>query len=139
MAWVPVRLLLVVVLAASALACARVEIPEVPAGEPVSYAGHLEPVVVARCLACHTREEPEAELVLEIGVGYGEMVGRASTQVPALAIVSPGDPAASYLWRKLTHDVEIGRGMPRTVVGSIRLPDDELELYRRWIAGGALP
>ncbi|MCU0305769.1 MAG: hypothetical protein MUC56_17090 [Thermoanaerobaculales bacterium] len=133
------RPLLIALLAGAALGCARVEIPEVPPGAPVSYAQHLEPVVVARCIACHTRDEPEAELVLEIGVGYGEMVGRASTQVPALAIVAPGDPGGSYLWRKLTHDVEIGRGMPRTVVGSIRLPENELELYRRWIEGGALP
>ena len=40
---------------------------------------------------------------------------------------------------ELAHDVEIGRGMPRSVVGSIRLPDRELELYRRWIADGAHP
>lgn len=116
-----------------------VEIPVVPAGEPVSYARHLEPLVLARCLSCHTTEEPEAKLVLEPGVGYGEMVGRPSTQVPEVMIVAPGDLEASYLWRKLEHDVEIGRGMPRTVIGSIRLQDSELELYRRWIEDGALP
>jgi hypothetical protein len=29
--------------------------------------------------------------------------------------------------------------MPRSVVGSIELPADELELYRRWIDEGAQP
>jgi len=29
--------------------------------------------------------------------------------------------------------------MPRTVVGSIKLPEEELDLYRRWIEGGAQP
>lgn len=120
-------------------ACSRVEVPVVPADEPVSYSKHLEPLVIARCLSCHTAEEPEAQLVLEAGTGYGAMVDRSSTQVPQARIVAPGDVEASYLWRKLVHDVEIGRGMPRTVVGAVKLPGDELELYRRWIAEGALP
>jgi hypothetical protein len=128
-----------VVIAGLVTACTGVEVPVVPEGVPVTYAEHLEPLVIARCLSCHTTEEPEAQLVLEPGIGYGEMVGRASIQVPELPIVAPGDPEGSYLWRKLNHDVEIGRGMPRTVVGSIRLPDEEIELYRRWIEDGALP
>ncbi|MEE4270481.1 MAG: c-type cytochrome domain-containing protein [Thermoanaerobaculales bacterium] len=116
-----------------------VDVPVVPASEPVSYAEHLEPLVVARCLSCHTAEEPEAQLVLEAGTGYGAMVGQSSTQAPDALMVVPGDVEASYLWSKLIHDVEIGRGMPRTVMGSIELPAEELELYRRWIADGAHP
>jgi hypothetical protein len=131
--------LTVAVVVGATAACTGVRIPEVPEGAPVSYARHIEPLVVGRCLSCHTAEEPEAKLVLEVGEGYGQLVGRRSTQEPELAIVVPGDPAASYLWRKLTHDVEVGRGMPRTVVGSIKLSADELELYRRWIEDGALP
>jgi hypothetical protein len=131
--------MMMVVVAGLVTACSGVEIPDVPAGVPVTYAEHLEPLIVARCLSCHTFEEPEAQLVLEIGTGYGEMVGRASTQVPELLMVAPGDVENSYLWRKLIHEVEIGRGMPRTVVGSIKLPDEEIALYRRWIEGGARP
>jgi hypothetical protein len=120
-------------------ACSRVEVPQIDEGVDVSYAQHLEPLVIARCLSCHTEDEPEAQLVLEVGSGYGHMVGRASTQVPELTLVEPGDAENSYLWRKLIHDVEIGRGMPRTVLGSVMLPDGELALYRRWIEDGALP
>jgi len=131
---------LMVVVAVGLLAgCSGVEVPVVPEGEPVSYAEHIEPLVVARCLSCHTAEEPEAHLVLEVGEGYGEMVGRPSTQMPGMLIVAPGDVEGSYLWRKLVHDADVGRGMPRSVVGSIRLKDDELELYRRWIEDGAPP
>ena len=130
---------MIVMIAGLLTACSGVEIPEVPEGVPVTYAEHLEPLVIARCLSCHTTEEPEAQLVFELGVGYDQMVGRASTQVPEMLIVAPGDVQASYLWRKMTHDVEIGRGMPRSVVGSIKLPDDEIELYRRWIEDGAQP
>ncbi len=133
------RVMLAAVWSLLALGCTGVEIPVVPEGVPVTYSEHLEPLVIARCLSCHTTEEPEAQLVFELGVGYDQMVGRASTQVPEMLIVAPGDVEASYLWLKLTHDVEIGRGMPRTVVGSIKLPDEEIELYRRWIEDGARP
>ncbi len=133
------RLLIAAIWSLLALGCSGVEVPEVADGVPVTYTEHLEPLIVARCLSCHTTEEPEAQLVLEIGVGYDGMVGRPSTQVPELLMVAPGDLEASYLWSKLTHDVEIGKGMPRTVIGSIKLPEEELDLYRRWIEGGALP
>jgi hypothetical protein len=133
------RSLVVLVISVVSAACTGVEVPVVPEGDPVSYVEHLEPLVIARCLGCHTAEEPEAQLVLEKGDGYSQMVGRASTQVTGMVIVAPGDPESSYLWSKLVHDAEVGKGMPRTIVGSIRLPDPELELYRRWIEGGAVP
>jgi hypothetical protein len=133
------RLVVCLILAASAASCSRVDVPVVPEGTTVSYAEHLEPLVIARCESCHTVDEPEANLVLERGMGYEAMVGRPSTQVPTMPMVAPGDVEGSYLWRKLIHDVEIGRGMPRSVVGSIELPADELELYRRWIDEGAQP
>jgi hypothetical protein len=114
-------------------------VPEVPASEPVSYAAHLEPLVIARCLGCHEAEEPEAELVLEPGRGFAALVGARSVQMPSMALVAPGDPDASYLWLKLEHRAPHGKGMPRTLTGSKVLPPAELELYRRWIEGGARP
>ncbi len=114
-------------------------VPTVPEDEPVSYAAHLEPLVIAHCLGCHESEEPKAELVLEEGVGYGELIGRRSVQRPEMALVEPGDPTNSYLWLKLQHTATEGKGMPRTLSGSKKLRPTELELYRRWIVGGALP
>jgi hypothetical protein len=114
-------------------------VPDVPADQPVSYAAHIEPLIVARCLGCHEAEDPEADLVLEPGQGYGDLVGRPSVQQPSMELVSPGDPDASYLWLKLQHTAPHGKGMPRTLTGSKKLRLDELELYRRWIEGGARP
>jgi hypothetical protein len=111
-----------------------VEVPDAP-----SYAADVEPLVLERCLACHEVEEPKARLVLEAGVGYHQMVGRASTQVEDLLIVAPGDPEASYLWHKLDFTAAEGQGMPRTAFGARRLPPDELALFRRWIEAGAQP
>jgi hypothetical protein len=124
---------------AAALAGCGAEIPDVPAGEPISYAAHLEPLVIARCLSCHETDDAKAKLVLERGIGYERLVGPRSVQVPEMVLVEPGDPNRSYLWLKLQHLTEKGAGMPRTVTGSKKLRTAELELYRRWIEGGAKP
>ena len=114
-------------------------IPEVPEGEIVSYSAHLEPLVLAHCLGCHTAEEPKAKLVLEQGSGYGNLVGRRSVQVATMFLVKPGDVESSYLWHKLQHRAAEGKGMPRTATSVKKLRAAELELYRRWIEEGAQP
>ena len=123
----------------SALTGCGAPIPDVPEGQTVSYSVHLEALVVARCLGCHTVEEPKAKLVLEQGSGYDNLVGRRSVQVATLFLVEPGDVEASYLWHKLQHRASEGKGMPRTATSVKKLRPAELELYRRWINGGAKP
>lgn len=132
-----VRILPALVLLAT-VACGP-SVPDVPDGQKVSYAEHLEPLIIKRCLGCHTAEKPEAKLVLERGRGYAQLVGRASQQIPSLQLVVPGDPGESYLWQKVDHTAGNGKGMPRTLIGSKRLPERELELIRRWIEDGAQP
>jgi len=128
-----------VLLAVAVVGCGP-DLPPMPAdGQPVSYGAHLEPLVLARCLHCHTFEEPEAELVLEPGAGYAALVGPMSTQVEDMALVVPGDPETSYLWLKVDHRAAVGKGMPRTFTGAKRLPEPEVERFRRWIEDGALP
>ena len=121
-----------------AMACGT-RVPEVPIEESVSYSMHLEPLIIAHCLSCHESEEAKAKLVLDPGLGYERLVGPRSIQVPEMALVAPGDPERSYLWLKLQHVAEEGKGMPRTPTGSKKLRESELELYRRWIKGGANP
>lgn len=131
------RFLLFVLLLAS-VACGP-SVAIVPEDQPVSYVEHLEPLIIERCLGCHTAEEPKEELVLERGRGYAQLVERTSEQVPSLQLVVPGDADASYLWHKVDHTAGTGKGMPRTLTGSKRLPEPELELIRRWIEDGAAP
>lgn len=133
------RRLSLALLCLAAVGCGGSHLPELAPDSPASYREHVEPVVLERCLSCHTAEEPKAELVLEPGHGYEELVGRASVQVPSMQLVEPGDPDASYLWRKLEGTASVGEGMPRTLFGYRPLPDPELERFRRWIADGALP
>ena len=121
-----------------AMACGT-PVPEVPSEESVSYSMHLEPLVIAHCLSCHESEEAKAKLVLDPGLGYERLVGPHSIQDPEMALIAPGDPEGSYLWLKLQHVTEEGKGMPRTPTGSKKLRESELELYRRWIEDGANP
>jgi hypothetical protein len=123
----------------SFLAGCGTPVPEVATEEPVYYSVHLEPLVIAHCLSCHEQEEAKGKLVLDPGLGYDRLVGPQSIQDPEMALVEPGDPERSYLWLKLQHVTEKGKGMPRTIAGSKKLRESELELYRRWIEGGALP
>jgi len=122
-----------------AVAACGTPVPDVPAGETVSYERHLEPLVLAHCLGCHEADDPKAKLVLEEGQGYAQLVGRRSVQVPSMVLVEPGDSEASYLWLKLEHRAAEGKGMPRTPTGVKKLREAELELYRRWIEEGAKP
>lgn len=123
------------VAAVFAVACAPpLEVPAEP-----GYAADVEPVVLERCESCHRTGDVRGELLLERGLGYDQLVGRRSVQVPSLPLVVPGDPDASYLWHKLRHTAVVGDGMPRGVLGSRRLPAAELELVRRWIETGARP
>jgi len=132
------RVSLAAVVVMVSVGCAA-RVPEVPQGEAVSYSRHLEPLVIAHCLGCHETDDAKAKLVLEQGLGYERLVGPRSVQVPEMVLVEPGDLTRSYLWLKLQHLTEEGEGMPRTLTGSKKLRPAELELYRRWIEGGAKP
>jgi mono/diheme cytochrome c family protein len=129
----------IVAIVLAAVAGCGTPVPEVAIEEMVSYTAHLEPLVIAHCLSCHESGEAKAKLVLDPGVGYERLVGQRSIQDPEMALVEPGDPERSYLWLKLQHVTEEGKGMPRTSTGSKKLRESELELYRRWIEGGAKP
>ncbi len=83
--------------------------------------------------SCHGGASPQEGMSLVSPVA-GALIGVASTEVPALMRVAPGDPDASYLLQKLE------RAMP--TVG-VRMPPDQplapnkIEAIRLWIAAGA--
>jgi mono/diheme cytochrome c family protein len=105
----------------------------------VSYARDIEPIFVAACGDCHGSENPKKGLDLSQGHGRGNMLDKQSQEVKEVALLKAGDPAASYLWVKLTHTNTEGRGMPRTIFSSKKLPQAQLDLVERWIKEGAKP
>ena len=105
----------------------------------LSYAKDVEPVFIAECGDCHSAEDPKKGLDLSQGRGVANMLDRPSQEVDSVLLLKAGDPAASYLWQKLTHTAAEGKGMPRTMFGAKKLSQDQLDLIERWISEGAKP
>jgi hypothetical protein len=118
--------------------------------------------------SCHNDTSVEAQLFLGPGLrdreqneialtdahvtrllGATDGVLRASRTIPSMQLVKPGDPANSFLMRKIDGcftDIQsmctplepdvgpCGEGMP---AGSEPLSAEERDLFRRWIAQGA--
>lgn len=106
---------------------------------PRSYKTDVEPIFVKECSDCHGGERPKKGLDLSADKGFANLVGKRSTEVPELLLVAPGDPENSYLWHKLQHTAKEGKGMPRGVFSSRKLPEKELQVIRQWIEQGAQP
>jgi len=108
-------------------------------GSPVSYARDVEPIFLAECSDCHSADKPKKGLDLSAGKGQGNLVDRPSQEVKEILLVKAGNAAGSYLWAKLNHTTSEGKGMPRTMFGSKKLPQEQLDLIERWIKDGAQP
>src|SRR6476659_7860051 len=79
----------------------------------------------ARCNSCHNLDKKKGGLALD---NYAvAMQGGASG-----AVVEPGDADASRLFELASHS-----GEPKMPPNSPRIPDNELDLIKRWIEAGA--
>lgn len=85
-------------------------------------------------IGCHDPLGQQQQLVLSTGRSYEQTVNRASIQMPSLNRVTPGDPASSYLYRKITGAGITGDRMPQ---GLPPLTDAQIALVRDWIRRGA--
>jgi hypothetical protein len=85
---------------------------------------------------CHGNGSAQAGLSLDAGSAYGNIVNVASSEMPSMDRIEPGDPDNSYLWRKVNGGPGISGGqMP---LGRPALSQDLLDLLRDWIEDGAL-
>jgi hypothetical protein len=85
-------------------------------------------------LGCHDRLAKQENQQLTTGVAYSQTVGHPSAEMPSLLRVAPGDPANSYLYRKITGAGITGDRMPQ---GGPFLTDAQINLVRDWIRRGA--
>jgi hypothetical protein len=84
---------------------------------------------------CHNAASARAGLVLEDGLTFEATVNVASSQVPSIDIVEPGDPERSYLIKKLRGDSDIsGARMPD---GGPFLSAERIADVASWIDSGA--
>jgi hypothetical protein len=85
-------------------------------------------------LACHDPLGQQSQMVLTAGRAYANIVGVSSVEMPQLQRVMPGDPANSYLYRKITGAGITGDRMP---LNQPPLSDAQIALVRDWIRRGA--
>jgi hypothetical protein len=87
------------------------------------------------CSVCHSGANAPQGLRLDAGNSYALLVNVASAEVPGTLRVNPGNPNASYLVQKIEGTAAVGVRMPAN--GPPYLPQDRIDLVRRWIAAGA--
>ena len=83
---------------------------------------------------CHKGSSSQHGLDLSSGAAYSNLVNVPSGQMPALNLVTHGNPNQSYLVQKIEGTAEIGDRMPLN--GQV-LEYDFQQLVRNWIAEGA--
>lgn len=93
-------------------------------------------IFTPRCAGCHTgagRFLPAAQNLTD-GNSYASLVGVPSIERPDEIRVVPGDPASSYLIKKLEGVGISGARMP---FNGTPLTDGQILVIRRWIEIGA--
>jgi len=109
----------------------------VSAADAPTLTKDVQPIFDRACTDCHNARKTKAKLNLSAATAGQALVNAPSDQVPQMVRVKPGDPEASYLWLKVQHRAEKGKGMPRGLFGSKHLPAADLEIIKRWIEAGA--
>lgn len=97
-------------------------------------------VFTPSCSGCHNGSQPAGGALpgsqnLTAGNSYSNLVNVASLEQPGLMRVKPGDPANSYIIRKLEGTAGIsGERMPQ---GGPYLDQATIDMIKSWIASGA--
>lgn len=84
---------------------------------------------------CHLGASAPHGLRLDDANSYGLLVGVRSSESPSTLRVAPGDPANSYLIRKLEGSASVGARMP---LGAPPLEQASIDVIRQWISDGAI-
>lgn len=133
----------ILVLALILVSCGKLkELPTEPAGggDPIdptaTFTRVQNEIFTPTCaqLGCHDRIAHQQDQLLAAGSAYAQTVNVASTEMPSLKRVTPGDFANSYLYRKITGAGITGDRMPQ---GGPYLTDAQIKLVRDWIRRGA--
>jgi hypothetical protein len=96
------------------------------AQEKTTFQDHILPLVEANCAKCHNSDKKKGDLDL---TSYSAAIaGGASGK-----IVVPGDAEASKLWKVINHLED-----PPMPPKSSKLPEKDLTVFKKWIAGGLL-
>ena len=107
------------------------------------FPADVQPILQDTCesFLCHGSRIPKGDLRLAPDE-YSVLVGIESQEAPGALRVKPGDPDQSYLMAKLLGTQEdLGGSGARMPTGEAimrpPLPDDQIAIFRAWIAEGA--
>lgn len=103
----------------------------------VSFSKDVQPILTKECADCHGAKKAKAKLNMDPSVAYKSLVNAPSTEVKGAALVTPGHPETSILWLKVSHAQKEGDPMPKGMFGAKKLPQEQLDLIKAWIEGGA--
>jgi hypothetical protein len=105
--------------------------------EAVSFALMVQPLIDETCNCHQSAPILMAPFSLVPAEAYANLVGKPSSQVTTMALVSPGALNESYLWHKLsgTH-LEVG-GLGDRMPSNFPLDPNQLKVFEQWIASGA--
>jgi WD40 repeat protein len=96
------------------------------AADKITYQDNILPLVEANCSKCHNADKKKADL--DLTSYQGVLKGSGS----GLVVLS-GNVDGSKLWKALTHSEE-----PYMPPNRPKLDDKDLDLIKKWIAGGLL-
>lgn len=99
----------------------------VRAAEKINFEDHLTPLLRNECTSCHNPDKKKAGLDLS---SYQAMMA-GSENGP---VVNPGDPDASLLYKVVAHLED-----PYMPKGKGKLADKDIDIFKQFIAMGALP
>jgi hypothetical protein len=94
---------------------------------------------------CHDSQTQAGSMVLEVGASHGNLVDVTPTNPTAAAAgwkrvmttgASSGDPDTSFIYHKLTGDLDSGMGQRMPLIGP-SLDETLIEIIRLWIEAGA--
>jgi hypothetical protein len=116
------------------LACAGEE------AEPPTFARVQGEILTPSCAfsSCHAGAGGSAGLDLTEGAAWAAIVEVPARDAPDEVLVVPGDPLASYLWKKCAAEPGI-TGDPMPVGAAGGLDTARLALLTDWIEAGAAP
>ncbi|MBI2429975.1 MAG: hypothetical protein HYV29_14495 [Ignavibacteriales bacterium] len=97
--------------------------------QTVSYSKDLFPLVKAKCLKCHEKDDENPNNYAMDNVDLIKKSGKTKN------IIVPGDGANSYLILKLLPKPPKGAQMP--IFSKKKLTEEEVDLFKRWIDQGA--
>ena len=95
--------------------------------EPVSFTKQIAPIFLKKCVACHGERQPKSGYQLHT---FEKLMTPGDLGEPP---VTAGKPAASQMYKLLTNPNK-DEWMPKE---ADRLPAEQIELVKRWIAEGA--